>query len=150
MIPAHFKSSVEFDSRHPEALAIYCSDGRFADSIEQLLQQHGFHFHDTINLPGGPGIFDSLTGTYISAEVMRGCSNFLIQGHKIKSVFLLAHAGCGHYLQKYPGESAEKIREIQLKDMEYARKIILQTNTVEVRKYYVTPVDKHLVFELIP
>lgn len=145
-----FHSSIEFDSKHPEALAIYCSDGRFAESIEELLKVHGFHFHDTINVPGGPGIFDSLTGTYISSEVMRDCSGFLIRGHKIRSVFLLAHAGCGHYAHKYPNETAEKIREIQLKDLEYARKVILQGNpAVEVRKYYVTLAENRLAFESI-
>ena len=50
-----FQSSTPYEPSHPKALAIYCSDGRFTQPVEDLLHSLGHARLDTCTLPGGPG-----------------------------------------------------------------------------------------------
>lgn len=34
---AAYVSKEKFEASHPDALAVYCSDGRFTDAVEELL-----------------------------------------------------------------------------------------------------------------
>ena len=48
-----FSPRMRFEATHPEALAVYCSDGRFTDAVEELLHHLGYTRLDTLTLPGG-------------------------------------------------------------------------------------------------
>ena len=96
-----------FDAKHPDALAMYCSDGRFTEAIEELLHGLGHARLDTLTVPGGPALLDLTSSNLGAVDVMREAATFLIQGHRIKRVVLLGHEGCGYYKARFPYESSE-------------------------------------------
>src|SRR3954447_985255 len=97
-------AKVPFDATHPHALAMYCSDGRFTEAIEELLHSLGHPRLDTLTIPGGPALLDLTSSNLDGVEVMRTAASFLIKGHAIKQVVLLGHDGCGYYKARFPYE----------------------------------------------
>ena len=85
-----------FDASHPDALAIYCSDGRFTEAVEELLRHLGHARLDTLTLPGGPALLELNTAGFSQLETARTSSSFLIAGHGIKRVVL----GCRFHKYK--------------------------------------------------
>jgi hypothetical protein len=119
MSAAH-TSKQKFESEHPDALAVYCSDGRFTDAVEELLHAIGHPRLDTMTLPGGPALFELTTADFAGLEAARTAAAFLVKGHGIKHVVLLAHEGCGYYRARNPGVEGEDIIQKQLTDLRNA------------------------------
>ena len=141
--------SYAFDPDHPHALAFYCSDGRFTEPIEELLRSLGHARLDTMTMPGGPGLLNPLTASYGELDSVRKAAAFLIVGHAIKEVILIAHAGCGYYKKKMGHRNADEIVAAQLRDLDLAAKHLERTHTgLAVRCYFAKPVDGRVQFEL--
>jgi hypothetical protein len=142
-----FVSKTTYNPAHPESLAVYCSDGRFTQSVEELLAHLGHPTLDTLTLPGGPALLAPTT-SYAERESMSRAASFLIVGHHIRHVVLIAHAGCGYYRERYPGESAESIEARQLADLASARGALeLAHPSLQVRTQYLRVVDKQVRFD---
>ncbi len=143
-----FQSPTPFDASHPTALAIYCSDGRFTQPVEDLLHSLGHGRLDTVTLPGGPGLLNHLSASYADADAMTRSAAFLIRAHGITEVVLLAHLGCGYYKHKRPMDSPEQIEVRQHDDLRHAAKAIKKVNdALVVRLYYARSHDGHVKFE---
>ena len=137
-----------FDPTHPHALAFYCSDGRFTEPVEDLLRTLGHARLDTLTMPGGPGLLNPLTASYGELDAVRKAASFLIDGHAITEVFLIAHAGCGYYKKKMAHRKPEDIVAMQLKDLDLATKHLERVHTgLSVRCYFARPVDGHVQFD---
>lgn len=146
--PARFTSSAVFDASHPRALAVYCSDGRFTDAVEQLLHHLGHGRLDTLTLPGGPGLLNFWAGSMLEADHVDRAAKFLIRGHGIDHVVLLAHAGCGHYRARYAGRSAKEIEATQLDDLRMAAKSIRAARPgLDVKLFYASPEGERVRFD---
>jgi hypothetical protein len=78
--PTSFVSAARYDASHPRALAVYCSDGRFTQAIEDLLRHLGHDRLDTLTLPGGPGLLNLWAGSLLEADQMERAARFLIRG----------------------------------------------------------------------
>ena len=117
-----------YDASHPTALAVYCSDGRFTNSVEELLEKLGHPRLDTLTIPGGPGLLDHKTSGYTDCDSFSRAAEFLIRGHHITAVVLLAHKGCGYYGTKFPDLSADQIEKRQLADLRSAMTRLLETH----------------------
>jgi hypothetical protein len=96
-----FESSVRFDENRIRAAAIYCSDGRFGEQIDDFLH-NGLQLPrcDRLVVPGGPA---ALAGHFLAfreedalAEQMR----FLIRVHDLQRFVLIAHQGCAFYSEQ--------------------------------------------------
>jgi hypothetical protein len=114
------KSKIAFAKEHPNALAIYCSDGRFTDAVEELLHGLGHPRLDVICLPGGPALLDLGSASFSALEAMRTGASFLVRGHATKHVVLIAHEGCGYYRERYRFETPEEIVGKQHEDLRTA------------------------------
>lgn len=112
-----FRSPLHFDKTHPSALAVWCSDGRFTHAVEQLLQSLGEARLDTLTIPGGPALLDTTSAGVGALDVVREATSFLVKGHSIQRVVLIAHAECGYYRNRFRYESAEAMRRRQLADL---------------------------------
>jgi hypothetical protein len=147
MPPTAFVSKTIFDPAHPESLAIYCSDGRFTQSVEELLAHLGYATLDTLTLPGGPALLSPAT-SYAERESMSRAASFLIVGHQIAHVVLIAHAGCGYYRDRYPGEATEAIEARQLADLASARRALeLAHPSLHIRTQYLRVTGKQVRFD---
>ncbi len=143
-----FQSSTPYEPSHPKALAIYCSDGRFTQPVEDLLHSLGHARLDTCTLPGGPGLLNHLSASYADADAMTRSASFLIHGHGITEVVLLAHHGCGYYKHKRPIDSPEQIEMRQLDDLRHAAKAVKKIDDkLIVRLYFARPHAGHVKFE---
>jgi hypothetical protein len=132
-----FLSDTPYDAGHPRALAVYCSDGRFTQAVEDLLRHLGHARLDTMTMPGGPGLFNTWEASLLEADQARRAAQFLIRGHGIEHVVLLAHAGCGYYRQKYPGRPPAQMRKSQEDDLRVAAREIAKTRAgLRIALYY--------------
>ncbi len=93
-----FKSSVRFDGNRIRAAAIYCSDGRFGEQIDDFL-------HNGLKLPRcdrlvAPGGAAALAGHFLSFREEEGLFEqlrFLIRVHELQRLVLIAHQDCAYY-----------------------------------------------------
>jgi carbonic anhydrase len=144
---ATFLSTTNYRAAHPEALAVYCSDGRFTRAVEELLAHLGHEALDTLTLPGGPALLASTT-SYSERESMSRAASFLVVGHAIRHVVLIAHANCGYYRDRYPGESPAAIEARQLADLASARSALeLAHPSLRVRTQYLRVNGKQVQFD---
>ncbi|MDY7226482.1 carbonic anhydrase [Hyalangium rubrum] len=149
-MPKSFIAKVPYDASHPPVLAVYCSDGRFTDAVEELAQHLGHERIDTLTLPGGPGLLNRWSADYLESDVVSRAAHFLIKGHDIAEVLLLAHEGCGYYKARHGALGAEFIAEQQLKDLqEAAAELVKAYPGLTVHTYRVRPEGEKIHFEPI-
>ncbi len=117
-----------FEAAHPAALAVYCSDGRFTSSVDELLRHLGHPRLDTLTIPGGPGLLNHRTSGYSDCDTFSRAAEFLIREHHLQTVVLLAHQGCGFYARKFPDLPADEVNRRQLADLRLARGILVETH----------------------
>ncbi|MFI5296815.1 MAG: carbonic anhydrase [Polyangiales bacterium] len=141
-------STLAFDPAHPHALALYCSDGRFTDSVEELVHGLGHPRLDTITLPGGPALLNLLNTGFADLETVTRATSFLIRSHAITHVFLLAHEGCGYYRARMRGGTPASIAEAQRSDLAIAGEVIKGLHhDVRVQGWYARPVKGRVLFD---
>jgi hypothetical protein len=143
-----FISPTPYRAERIYAAAIYCSDGRIGEQIDEFIHQ-GLNLprYDRLVCPGGPV---ALSGRLLALWDARGVEEqlrFLIQVHDIKTVVLVAHEGCAYYLTRL-GLSAERIESEQRHDMKKAAETILKLAPgVTVTKYLARQLGTSIGFE---
>ncbi len=115
-----FTTKSPFRADHPPALALYCSDGRYTQAVEELLVHLGHERLDTLTLPGGPGLLSMSSAAFVELDATKRGASFLVAGHGILDVFLIAHEGCGYYRSRHPRKDAAAIARIQREDLRAA------------------------------
>ena len=139
-----------FDKKHPKALAIYCSDGRFTDAVEELVHGLGHARLDVLCMPGGPALLDLGSASFSALEAMRNSASFLIRGHAIKHVTLIAHDGCGYYKERYRFETPEEIIKQQKDDLRIAAQWLAGSHPdVAIAMYFAKPEGTKIAFDEI-
>lgn len=109
------------------AAAMYCSDGRIGDQVDEFLH-HGIGFprYDRLVCPGGPV---ALSGRLLALWDARGVEEqfrFLVEVHDIKTLVLVAHEGCAYYAHRLrvpPERMESEQREDFKKAAEAVRKL---------------------------
>lgn len=148
---SHKHATIPFIPAHPDALAIYCSDGRFTDAVETLVHELGHARLDVMCLPGGPALLDLESASFSALETMRTGASFLIRGHATKHVILVAHDGCGYYKERYRFEKPHEIVRQQREDLRTAAKWLLGTHPdLKVSLYFAKPEGGKVAFESEP
>jgi hypothetical protein len=115
-----FVSSVPYESERIYAAAVYCSDGRIGDQVDDFLH-HGLNLprYDRVACPGGPV---ALSGRFSASWDTRGVEEqlrFLGQVHDVRTVVLIAHASCAYYSHRLTIPTEHVERE-QLADLQRA------------------------------
>lgn len=141
-------SKVAFDKKHPAALAIYCSDGRFTDAVEELVHGLGHMRLDVMTLPGGPALLDLGSASFSALEAMRTSASFLVRGHGTQHVVLVAHEGCGYYRERYRFETPEEIVRQQLDDLRTAKTWLMGAHPdLKISLYFAKPEGGKITFQ---
>ena len=137
-----------FEASYPSALAVYCSDGRFTEAVDQLLEQLGHPRLDVLCIPGGPGLLNHKTSGYADCDTFSRSAEFLIRAHHITTVVLLAHEKCGFYARQFPDLTAEQIKERQHADLRLAAREMLETHPrLRVETFIAVPDNGHVRFD---
>lgn len=143
-----FVSQVSFDASHPDALALYCSDGRFTEAVEELLRSLGHARLDTLTMPGGPGLFNLWIAGTGDSMAITGSAKFLIVAHQIKRVIVIAHEGCGYYRKHLGGRTPGDIRKQQEDDLRLAARTLEGSRSgLRVDAFYAAVREMHVAFE---
>lgn len=117
---ASFLSSVPFDPERIHAAAVYCSDGRFGEQVDDLLQ-NGLQLprYDRLVLPGGGACLAGHFETHREEEAAMTELQFLVEAHGLGRVVLVAHEDCAYYTQHLQ-VSQLQLEAMQRKDLEKA------------------------------
>lgn len=96
-----YQSPTPYEAGRVNAAAIYCSDGRIGDHIDDFLHQGlGLARYDRLACPGGPV---ALAGRLLAFWEARGVDEqlrFLVRVHAVSQVVLIAHTGCAYYRER--------------------------------------------------
>ncbi len=99
-VPARsaFSSKQPFNASGFLTAAVYCSDGRFADQVNEFLH-HGLRLdgYDRLAIAGGPACFAGHFEAYREEEGAVSHMRFLARLHKLNRLILISHEGCGFY-----------------------------------------------------
>ncbi len=96
-----YQSPTPYETSRINAAAVYCSDGRIGDHIDDFLHRgFGLPRYDRLACAGGPV---ALAGRLLAFWEGRGVEDqlrFLVQAHAVRHVVLIAHAGCAYYSER--------------------------------------------------
>ena len=99
--PPSFVSSVPYEGARIYAAAVYCSDGRIGDHVDDFLHNGlGLPRYDRVACPGGPVALSGRFQAFWDARGVEEQLRFLAQAHDVKTVVLIAHANCAYYLKR--------------------------------------------------
>lgn len=132
-----FTSTLTFTPHRIHAVALYCSDGRFGDQIDDFLHHHlGLPNYDRVALPGGPAWLRFRgNGSLGQYALVRDQIDFLVQAHGLHRAVLIAHYGCAYYLRKH-GRDADGVLAQQIEDLhDGARTLRIAYPSVEIETY---------------
>src|SRR5438045_7686875 len=91
-----YTSRLPFDERRVGAAAVYCSDGRFGEQMDEFLHNSlGLPRYDRMAVPGGAACLAGHLMVYHEMNAMDQQLAFLIQSHALSRIVLIAHENCG-------------------------------------------------------
>ncbi len=145
-----FQSTLPYEKSRIHAAAIYCSDGRLGEHIDDFLQ-NGLMLprHDRIALPGGPVCLAGHPQAHLEQQGVVNELGFLVKVHGLERIVLIAHEGCAFYTANL--QLDERRRElVQRADLVRAAAFVDQvTGIASIEAYYASLIDDHLSFERV-
>ena len=148
--PAIYRSVEPFEADRIRAAAVYCSDGRFGEQIDEFLHQAlDLPHYDRVAIPGGPACFAGHFAAYRLEEGAVEHLQFLIHLHGLRRVALIAHEACGFYsqfLRARPFDGMQLEREDLVKAARRVRQIAAG---LEVDGYLARVDEGHVWFESV-
>ncbi len=99
LAPPVFVSSEPWREKRIGAVAVYCSDGRWGDAIDEFCHRGlGIPAYDRFAVPGGPAwIVQGAPGRAALLSAARGQLEFLVKAHALERIILITHWGCAFY-----------------------------------------------------
>ena len=112
-----FTSNIPFDAARIRAAAIYCSDGRFGEQMDEFLHE-GLKLprYDRLALPGGPACFSGSLHSFWESQSAERQLDFLARVHGLEKLVLIQHAGCAFYLD-WLKVKPEELEARQIEDL---------------------------------
>jgi len=145
---APFVSSVPYEHERIYAAAIYCSDGRLGDHIDEFLHAGlGLPRYDRLTCPGGPVGLAGRLASYWDTRGVEEQLRFLTQVHEIRKVVLITHTGCAYYSQRL-ALRPEQLEAEQTQDLQNAALAVRRmVSGVETVCYWARVEKKTVRFE---
>jgi hypothetical protein len=96
-----YRSPTPYEASRINAAAVYCSDGRIGNHIDDFLQQGlGLPRYDRLACPGGPVALAGRLMAFWEARGVEEQLRFLVRVHDVGQVVLIAHVGCAYYRER--------------------------------------------------
>jgi hypothetical protein len=146
-----FTSPFPFVHERVGAAAVYCSDGRYGEQMDDFLHNClGLPHYDRVAIPGGAAC---LAG-HLLAMRERGALDrqlkFLIEAHALSRVVLIAHQDCGFYRHNvHPSKLRQKsLEELQFGDLAVVAEMLRDYRRgLEVDGYFARRSGDRVAFE---
>lgn len=147
-----FQSSHPFEPERVHAMAVYCSDGRYGDHIDEFL--HGYLSlpnYDRVAIAGGPAwLTQRRSSGLLQHGMLRDQIDLLVTAHVLHRAVLIAHYGCAYYLHRCGGD-AETVLPFQIQDLHDAAATLRGWHpTLRVETYFARVQDGRVLFAAIP
>lgn len=148
--PYVFESQTPYVEERIGAVAIYCSDGRIGDHIDDFLHQGlSLPRYDRLACPGGPVALSGRPTAYWESVALQAQLRFLIAAHNLQTVVLIAHEGCAYYRERLALPTSI-IEEEQLIDLQRASEALARIGPeLKYYKFLVRKRKGKLLFEHI-
>lgn len=115
-----YESSLPYEEARIGAAAVYCSDGRVGEQMDEFLHRGlALPRYDRLACPGGPA---ALAGRLLAFWECQGVEHqlrFLAGAHGLRKVVLIAHQGCVYYSRRL-GVAAAELELQQRRDLDLA------------------------------
>ena len=121
-----YESESVWSEVRPHVLVVCCSDGRLQEAVDDFLNNAlGIADYDRLYAAGGPGALATGGFELMRADVFRKSCQFLLQAHKIETVYLIFHGAapdgppesvCAHYRKIMPHSSSTEVNKQQEHD----------------------------------
>ena len=143
-----YVSTVPWDEQRVGAAAIYCSDGRFGEQMDEFLHNSlGLPRYDRVAVPGGAGCLAGHLMVYHEAQALDRQLSFLITSHALTRIVMIAHENCGFYKSLWLTEGS--IEKQQAVDMKKVADLLRQQHPkIGVEAYFARKVEGKVRFEL--
>jgi hypothetical protein len=122
-----FSSDIPFVHERVGAAAIYCSDGRYGEQMDDFLHNGLLLPHyDRVAIPGGAACLGDHAAALRERGALQRQLQFLMQSHGLSRVVLIAHQDCGFYKQNvHPYRLKQRaLTEFQFADLRRAAETI--------------------------
>jgi carbonic anhydrase-like protein len=132
------------------AAAVYCSDGRLGDHVDDFLHNGlGLPRYDRVACPGGPVALSGRLAAHWEARGVEEQLRFLAQVHEIRRVVLIAHVGCAYYSHRLalPPETAEREQLDDLQKAHWAVERVVPG--IEISRYLLRVTGSQVAFQAI-
>jgi hypothetical protein len=143
-----FVSTHPFEADRIAAAAVYCSDGRFGEQMDEFLHA-ALHLprYDRMAIPGGAACLAGHVKGFHEKNSLERQLSFLIREHGLKKIVLIAHEGCAYYKDVWTG--MQSVIEQQSEDLRRAAEQIRlwSTGVVEISCYFARKIDGKVTFE---
>jgi hypothetical protein len=148
--PSSFVSTLPYEPARIYAAAVYCSDGRIGDHVDDFLHNGlGLPRYDRVACPGGPVALSGRFQAFWDARGVEEQLRFLAQVHDVKTVVLIAHAGCAYYSKRL-AIAAERVEAEQREDLVKATATISRVMPgADVRRYLATMHATEIRFDAV-
>ena len=149
-LACRYISPTPYHAERIYAAALYCSDGRIGDQVDEFLHHGtGFPRYDRLVCPGGPV---ALSGRLLALWDARGVEEqlrFLVEVHDIRTVVLVAHEGCAYYARRL-ALAPERIELEQREDLKKAAAAIAKLAPgVTTESYFARHVGSAIGFDAV-
>ena len=150
MPSTRYVSRLAYEPARIFAAAVYCSDGRLGDHVDDFLHQGlGLPRYDRVACPGGPVSLSGRLAAHWEARGVEEQLRFLAQVHEIRKVVLIAHVGCAYYSHRLC-LSPEAVEREQIEDLQKAGWTVdRMVPGIEVERYLLRVTGEEVAFEAI-
>src|SRR4051812_19640800 len=98
-------SRLGYDQDRVGAAAVYCSDGRYGEQMDEFLHEGlGLPRYDRVAVPGGAACLAGHGKAAFERSALERQLRFLIDAHELNRVVFIAHQDCGFYHDIYMGK----------------------------------------------
>jgi hypothetical protein len=114
------ESSLPWADERARSLAVYCSDGRLAEHVDELLGKRlDLARCDRLAVPGGPAVLVEHAPCFFEMQGLTRQLQFLVQANQLRRILLIAHEGCAYY-QEHLRVAPQDVEANQRKDLQEA------------------------------
>jgi hypothetical protein len=143
-----YLSPYPFDANRIRAAAVYCSDGRYGEHFDDLLQNAlQLPRYDRLAVPGGAACLAGHFHAYREEEGVAEQLRFLVQIHDVRRIVLIAHQDCAYYstwLKVPPLQVESKQREDLVKAIRHVRRL---GGDIDVQAFFARRDGNRILFE---
>jgi hypothetical protein len=147
--PTGFESSIAFRPLRVRTAAVYCSDGRFGEQIDEFLSHLlGSALCDRLALPGGPASLRADPGLPDDSKGTLDQLSFLVGVHEVQQVILIAHEPCAFYRERLGVPDVDQ-HDRQVEDLRAASRVVGRLAPLTVDLYTARLVGERVHFRAV-